>query len=108
MTKVITFNAFAYKADYHDMEAIERGTFLPNIWDFTLDNDSNYTQIGTAVVTLTLFSKEQCHTNQLTTLNKALASVRAENQVRENAILDKISKLTAIGYDAPSDDGELF
>ena len=107
MIKVITFNAFAYKADYHDMEAIERGTCLPNIWNFE-PNDLNYTQIGTAVVTVTLFSKEERHTNELTVLNKALDNVRAENHVRENVILDKISKLTAIGYDAPSDNGEWF
>jgi hypothetical protein len=103
MIKVLTFNAFAYKASYHDMEAIERCVSLPNIWDFE-PNDPNYTQIGTAVVTVTLFSKEELHNTQLTALNKALENVRAENQVRENEILDRISKLTAIGYDAPSDD----
>jgi hypothetical protein len=107
MIKVVTFNAFAYKADYHGMEAIERGACLPNIWDFE-PNDPNYTQIGTAVVTVTLLSKEELHNTQLTALNKALDNVRAENQVRENAILDRISKLTAIGHDAINDDGELF
>jgi hypothetical protein len=107
MIKVITFNAFAYKADYLPMAEIESGESLPNIWGFEV-SDHNYTKIGTAVVTLTLFSKEKRNTNELTALNTALDNVRAENQVRENAILDKISKLTAIGYDAINDDGGPF
>lgn len=38
---------------------------------------------------------------KLESLQAKLQTVRAENQQRENAILDKISKLTAISYDEP-------
>ena len=92
----ITFNAFAYKNSWHDMAEIESGKQLPNIWDF---DDTKATKIGTAVVTVTLFPKAEIHTQELATLNKKLQEVRAENHVRESAILDRISKLTAIGYE---------
>jgi hypothetical protein len=92
----ITFNAFAYKDAWHDMEEIESGKQLPSIWGF---EDKTTTQIGTAVVTVTLFPKAEIHTQELAILNEALQTVRAENHVRENAILDRISKLTAITYE---------
>jgi hypothetical protein len=92
----ITFNAFAYKHDWHDMAEIESGKQLPSIWGF---EDKTAIKIGTAVVTVTLFPKAEIHTRELAILNKALQEVRAENHVRENAILDRISKLTAITYE---------
>jgi hypothetical protein len=91
----VTFNAFAYKHDWHDMAQIESGEQLPSIWGF---EDKTTTKIGTAVVTVTLFPKADIHTQELAILNKALQAVRAENHVRENAILDRISKLSAIVY----------
>jgi len=91
-----TFKAFAYKHDWNDIADIESGEQLPSIWGF---EDKTATKIGTAVVTVTLFSKEECHSRQLASLNEALQTVRAENHVRENAILDRIRKLTAIGYE---------
>jgi hypothetical protein len=92
----ITFNAFAYKHDWHDMAQIESGEQLPSIWGF---EDETATKIGTAVVTVTLFPKAEIHTKELAILSKKLQEVRAENHVRENAILDQISKLTAIAYE---------
>ena len=92
----ITFNAFAYKQDWHDMDQIERGEQLPSIWGF---EDKTATKIGTAIVTVTLLPKEEYHSRQLASLNEALQTVRAENQQRENDILDRISKLTAITYE---------
>jgi predicted transposase YdaD len=92
----ITFNAFAYKSSWLEMAKIESGKTMPIIW---FDETDQYTKIGTAVVTITLFPKEQIYTHELTALNKALDNVRAENQVRENDILDRISKLTALTYE---------
>jgi hypothetical protein len=92
----ITFNAFAYKHEWHDMAEIESGEQLPAIFNFEYNTA---TKIGTVVVTVTLFPKAEIHTQELAVLNKALQKVRAENHVRENAILDRISKLTAIGYE---------
>jgi hypothetical protein len=92
----VTFNAFAYKYDWHDMADIESGDQMPSIWDF---EDETTTKIGTAVVTVTLFPKAEIHTQELAILNEKLQAVRAENHVRENAILDRISKITAIGHE---------
>jgi hypothetical protein len=78
------------------MADIESGKEMPAIFNFEY---RTATKIGTAVVTVTLFPKATIHTQELATLNKALQAVRAENHVRENAILDRISKLSAIGYE---------
>ena len=91
----VTFNAFAYINSWQEMAQIESGEQLPSIWSF---EDKTEAIIGTAVVTITLFPKAEIHTKELATLNKKLQEVRAENHVRESAILDRISKLTAIGY----------
>lgn len=96
MIKVVRFNAFAYKSTYNDMAEIESGKTMPTIWDF---EDEDSTQIGTAVVTVMLFSKAEINTRDLAVLNRKLQEVRAENHVRENAILDKISKLQALTYE---------
>ena len=93
----ITFNALAYKAQYHDMAKIEAGKELPWIWMFEAKDEM---QIGTAVVTVTLFPKEERHAKELSSLNAKLQEVRAENQQRENAILDQISKLQALTHEA--------
>lgn len=92
----ITFNAFAYKAEYHDMERIAAGKELPWLWQFESKDEL---KIGTAVVTVTLFPKEVLHANELAALNEKLQEVRAENQKRENAILDQISKLQALTFE---------
>jgi hypothetical protein len=92
----ITFNAFAYKDNWHDMADIESGKEMPYVFNF---EGTDYQKIGTAVVTITLFPKEERHSTQLHLLNETLEKVRAENHVRENAILDQISKLSAIGYE---------
>lgn len=92
----ITFNAFAYKATYHDMAAIEAGKDMPYIWAFESKDEL---KIGTAVITVTLFPKDELHAKQLAQLNEKLQEVRAENQQRENAILDQISKLQALTFE---------
>jgi hypothetical protein len=92
----VTFNAFAYRHDYHDMAEIESGKEMPIIFDF---DDTTSSKIGTAVVTVTLFPKAEIYTKELAMWNKKLQEVRADNHVRENAILDRISKLTAIGHE---------
>jgi len=92
----ITFNAFAYKADWHNMDDIESGKEMPYVWTF---EETDYPKIGTAKVMVTLFPKAEIHTQELATLNNALQEVRAENHVRENAILDRINKLMAIGHE---------
>ncbi len=57
-----------------------------------------YTRIGTAEIEVTVDGEAEIVANQLAALQKELAAVLAENQRRENAIRDRISKLTAITY----------
>lgn len=59
-----------------------------------------YVRIGTANVTLEISSDDEIASHQIAALQRQLQTVRAENQQRENAILDQISKLAAISHDA--------
>lgn len=93
----LTFNAYAYKADHHNMAAIEAGEEMPFIWNW--DDTSGYAQIGTAVVTVTLYPASEMHAKELAALNERLKAVRAENHQRERAILDQISNLQAITFE---------
>ena len=54
--------------------------------------------IGSATVTVEYLSKEERQSKQLVALKEKLQTVRAENQKRENAILDQISKLQALTF----------
>lgn len=79
------------KNDRHD-----KAVGMPVYCQFQL---KGYTQIGTAEITLELFPQDVMNGNQLNALKEELQSVRAENQKRENALIDRISKLQAIGYE---------
>ena len=80
---------------------IEEGFFSEAVGEpsYYVRQLTGYTQIGTAEITLELFPQEVIDGNQLGALKQELHKVRAENQARENAILDRISKLQAIGYE---------
>ena len=54
--------------------------------------------IGTALVTITLDSKEAIHKTELDALNNQLAEVRTKAQEAENFILDRISKLQSLSF----------
>ena len=94
----ITFNAYAYAAGHHDMERIKEGKSMPYISAWA--DEKNWPQIGTAVVTVTLYQDNDVQAKELERLNKQLQEVRAENQQRENAILDQISNLQALTFQA--------
>lgn len=94
----ITFKAFAYKDEFTDMDRIESGKAMPYIISYP--SSSVGSQIGTAVVTVTLYPANDIQAKELDRLNKQLQEVRAENQQRENAILDQISKLQALTFQA--------
>lgn len=69
------------------------------------DGDADYytndgwVVIGHATVTVDYLNRDEVEAQQLGSLKAKLQTVRAENQKRENAILDQISKLQAIGYE---------
>ena len=94
----ITFKANAYKFSFDTLKEIESGETMP----FISHHATNETLIGTAVVKVTLFTKDKIHAAELDVLNKKLEATRAENQQRENAILDQISKLQALTYVEPA------
>lgn len=94
----ITFKAFAYKDEFTDMDQVESGKAIPYISSYS--SSSFGPQIGTAVVTVTLYPANDIQAKELDRLNKQLQEVRAENQQRENAILDQISKLQALTFQA--------
>lgn len=94
----ITFKAFAYADRWTSLDEVVKGESQPHIIPW--DSFDGYTQIGTATVTVELYTENEIAAGQLAALNKQLQEVRAENQQRENAILDQISKLQALTFQA--------
>jgi len=97
----VQFQAKAYLSKYRDIADVANGECLPQI---IAGNESSYYEqqgyslIGTATVTVELHTEDQIMAAKLAALKEQLQAVRAENQQRENAILDQISKLQAIDY----------
>jgi hypothetical protein len=58
-----------------------------------------WAEIGVATISITLHPQDDIVSKELQGLNAQLQKVRADNMMRENAILDRISKLTAITYE---------
>jgi hypothetical protein len=65
-----------------------------------ISDAEGWAEVGVATITVTFHPREELVAKELDGLNTQLQKVRAENQQRENAILDRISKLQAITYDA--------
>ena len=63
-----------------------------------MSDTEDWTEVGTAEVTVTFHPAETVVAKELQGLQAQLQKVRAENHMRENAILDRISKLQAITY----------
>lgn len=63
------------------------------------DEPGRYTQIGQAQITVTLHSSDQLVASQIASLQAALAAERAGSVQRQNAILERISKLSALTFD---------
>jgi len=64
-----------------------------------MSDAEDWTEVGVAAITVTLHPKDDIVSKELQGLSAQLQKVRAENMMRENAILDRISKLTAITYE---------
>jgi hypothetical protein len=65
-----------------------------------MSNVEDWVEVGVATITVTLHPREELLAKELEGLNNQLANVRAANQQRENAILDRISKLQALEWTA--------
>lgn len=63
---------------------------------------NGFVVVGEATVTVEYLDPATIHKNQLTAINAELQEVRANNQKRENEVLDKLSKLQALTYVEPA------
>lgn len=66
-------------------------------WDM---RNSGWVKVGVAHITIELLDVQDIQHERLAALQAQLQKERAESQVRQNAILDAISKLTAITYES--------
>jgi hypothetical protein len=83
----------------HLNEAADELSFTNN----NMSHIEDWTEVGIAEITVTFYPRDTVVAKELDGLNTQLQKVRAENQQRENAILDRISKLQAITYEAPEE-----
>jgi alkylated DNA nucleotide flippase Atl1 len=58
-----------------------------------------WTKVGTATITVEMMDETDVNSAQMDVLKAELQNIRADNQRRENAILDRISKLSALTYE---------
>jgi hypothetical protein len=78
-----------------DFDEAASGLTYTNNDEFCADG---WVEVGMATIAITLHPRDELVAKELEGLNTQLQKVRAENQQRENAILDRISKLQAIEY----------
>ena len=77
-------------------EAISGMTYINHDMSGTVE----WTEVGVAEITVTFHPRDIVVAKEIEGLNAQLEKVRAENHMRENAILDRISKLQALEYTA--------
>lgn len=65
-----------------------------------MSDTDGWAEVGIATITVTFYPRKELVAKELEGLNLQLQQVRASNQQRENAILDRISNLQAISYEA--------
>lgn len=59
---------------------------------------AEWIKVGTAKLTAEILPADAIHDSRLAALKAELEKERAESQMKQNAILDRISKLTAIEF----------
>lgn len=67
-----------------------------------MSDATDWAEVGVAQITVTLYPREELVAKELDGLKAQLQKVRAENEMRENAILDRISKLLALEHEGAS------
>lgn len=94
----IEFTAKVFLPTYFSMKEVMDGKSMPAFCegDGSYYVKEGYPQIGTARIIITLDTNDKIVANQIDALKAQLQTVRAENKQRENAILNKISKLSAL------------
>jgi hypothetical protein len=61
--------------------------------------NSGWIKVGAATITVELMNEGDVNSAQMASLKAELQQTRADNQRRESAILDRISKLSALTYE---------
>lgn len=98
MSATITLKVTAYYyPSFQDLDEILDGKAMPFFTAIeSIPKDG--VAIGDADVVVTVRSQKEIVQGQLDSLNAALKQERADSQVRQNLILEQISKLQAIEY----------
>ena len=69
-----------------------------------MSDTEGWAEVGIATITVEFYPREELVSKELDGLKVQLEKVRADNQQRENAILDRISKLLAVTYEENTDE----
>lgn len=64
-----------------------------------MSDSEDWTEVGVAEVSVTFHPREDIVAKELEGLQAQLQKVRADNHMRENAILERISNLQALTYE---------
>jgi hypothetical protein len=89
----------------HILHLVKEGDFdeAASVMTYTNNDMSDaegWAEAGVATIAITLHPRDELVAKELEGLSTQLQKVRAENQQRENAILDRISKLQALEHAA--------
>lgn len=94
-----TYKTFAVsKPEFYSKPDSENLPVIVDSDDLKTYKKSGWMVIGHAETVVTFLDEKEIAGQQLDALKAELQSTRAENQKRENAILDQISKLQALTY----------
>lgn len=99
MSATITLKVTAYYyPSFQNLDEILNGESSPFLSAVEI-TPKDGVAIGDADVVVTIRSQKEIVQGQLDSLNEALNRERADSQVRQNAILDQISKLQALEWE---------
>lgn len=84
-------------AGIREMVAKGDGRIAVLCMTFSAPKSPDYVQIGTAEIAVTLFSPSETAAAEVASLNAQLQEVRAQFHAKQSLILDRISKLQALG-----------
>lgn len=85
-----------------DCLAAGKGTLAANLLHSTphdMTGAAGWVKVGTAHITIELLDAKEIQNEQLASLQAQLQKERADSQMRQNAILDRISKLQALEWE---------
>ena len=99
----VEFQGKAYLQKYTPISAVMNDNEMPMISQGRSKyfEGEGYPCIGDVTIVIDVFTEDKILADQVAALQSELQTVRAESQVRENRILDQISKLQALTYEAP-------